>query len=45
MNEQFNAKLIEHGTDVGVPQSELPDPSCGLSKQSSLQQHNRLKQE
>ena len=44
MNEQFNAKLIQHGTDVGVPQSELPDPSCtGLSKQSSLQQHSRLK--
>ena len=33
MNEQFNAKLIQHGTDIGVPQSELPDPS---SKQSSF---------
>lgn len=31
VNERFNQKLIEHGTEIGVPASELPDPSSLLS--------------
>ena len=26
VNELFNRKLIEHGTDKGVPKTELPEP-------------------
>ena len=37
MNERFNMKLIEHGTEFGVPESELPDPSCAFS----MTQHNK----
>ena len=37
MNERFNMKLIEHGTEFGVPESELPDPSCAFS----MTKHNK----
>ena len=30
-------KLIEHGTEFGVPESELPDPSCAFS----MTKHNK----
>ena len=38
MNEDFNQKLIKHGTDKGVPFSELPDPRT--FSQSSQLGHN-----
>ena len=36
LNEQFNQKLIEHGTANGVPPSELPDPSTVFSSLQGL---------
>lgn len=33
LNDQFNQKLIQYGTNNGVPLSELPDPSSVFSMQ------------
>ena len=41
MNERFNRKLIEHGTDKGVPESELPDPSSILSSLQAVSMKRR----
>lgn len=48
MNEEFNQKLIHHGTDVGVPNAELPEPfSSGVSVATSnkLGSYTRRRQE